>query len=169
MQKKAFLGKIVALSDRMDKIVMWTGAVLLALMTIDILVAVFFRYVLESTLVWSEELARYMMIWMACLAMSHGIKKAEHLTIRFLVDALPLEMAFWLDMFIRFFLLIFLLVLTIYGVGLVVANTDFTSQATEVNMAIPTSAVPIAGCLMIVQLIISTLLKFGERRKDEGA
>ena len=161
------LDTLAAWSDVLDKIVMWTGAVFLALMTIDILVAVFFRYVLENTLVWSEEAARYMMIWMASLAMSSGIRRGEHLTIRILVDALPAKAAFWLEIFIRAVLLVFLTVLTVYGVGLVMANTDFTSQATELNMAIPTSAVPLAGILMILQLIVTTLLRFRDR-KDQG-
>ena len=158
--------KIVWLSEICDKAVIWVGAILLALMTIDILVAVFFRYVLADTLVWSEEAARYMMIWMASLAMSTGIKRGEHLTINILVNALPPKAAFWLDMVIRFILFLFLLVLTVYGVGLVIANLDFTSQATELNMSIPTSAIPLAGALMIIQLIITTILKFSDRQPE---
>lgn len=155
--------KVTGLGDTLDKAVIWMGATFLTLMTIDILVAVFFRYVLGNTIIWSEEIARYMMIWMACLAMSSGIKRGEHLTIRILVDALPYRAAFWLEMFMRLVLLVFLLVLTVYGVGLVIANTDFTSQASELNMAIPTSIIPLAGALMITQLVINTLLRFSDR------
>ena len=164
-----FRTKIEGFSDILDKIVMWTGATLLVLMTMDILMGVFFRYVLNSSLVWSEEVARYMMIWMVSLAMSCGIKRDEHLTIRFLVDALPSQAAFWLEMAMRTILLGFLSVLTLYGVDMVRSNTDFISQAAEVNMAIPTSAVPVAGALMIIQLIINSILRFSQKNhKGDG-
>lgn len=64
-------------------------ATLLAVMTALILLQVFFRYVLNSPLVWAEELARLNMIWMAFLgaawpsgadgiSRSKGLKGACH-------------------------------------------------------------------------------------------
>ena len=39
------------------------------------------RYVLQSSLSWSEELARYLFIWMAYFAISYGIKEMKHIKI----------------------------------------------------------------------------------------
>ncbi|WP_246750512.1 TRAP transporter small permease [Martelella lutilitoris] len=54
----------------------WTGAALMGLMVIVILVQVFFRYVLNDALAWTEELARFLMLWMVSLmaptAFRHG-------------------------------------------------------------------------------------------------
>ena len=54
----------------------WTGAFLMGLMVVVILVQVFFRYVLNDALAWTEELARFLMLWMVSLmaptAYRHG-------------------------------------------------------------------------------------------------
>ncbi|MBB4121967.1 TRAP transporter small permease [Martelella radicis] len=54
----------------------WTGALLMGLMVVVILVQVFFRYVLNDALAWTEELARFLMLWMVSLmaptAFRHG-------------------------------------------------------------------------------------------------
>ena len=60
-------------------------------MTIVVLLGVFFRYVLQQPLSWSEEVARYLMIWAASLAVSIGIMRKEHLGITFLISRLPSE------------------------------------------------------------------------------
>lgn len=155
-----FMQKLKSFSDLLDKAVMWTCAVLLVLMSVDLLVAIFFRYVLFDTIIWSEELARYMMIWMACLAMSSGIKRREHLAILFLPNMLPRPARIALDLIVRMLLAGFLLILMYYGVGLVQANTSFTSMALEVNMSLPTAAVPVCGTIMMIQLVLVTILKY---------
>ena len=55
--------------------------VITTFMTILIFVQVIMRYVFESSLSWSEELARYLFVWMAYLAVSLGIKEMKHIKI----------------------------------------------------------------------------------------
>lgn len=49
-----------------------------AAMTIIILVQVFFRYVLNNSLPWSEELARYLMVWMTFLTLPVVSRLQQH-------------------------------------------------------------------------------------------
>ncbi|MEH7245462.1 TRAP transporter small permease [Neobacillus niacini] len=42
---------------------------------------VFMRFVLENSLTWSEELARYSFIWLVYLGISYGVKKQRHIKI----------------------------------------------------------------------------------------
>ena len=55
---------------------------LLALMSIIIVVQVFFRYVLQNSLQWSEEIARYMFIWLIYIGISYGVKTDKHQGVR---------------------------------------------------------------------------------------
>ena len=50
-------------------------------MTLLIFVQVIMRYVLQSSLSWSEELARYLFVWMAYFAISYGVKEMKHIKI----------------------------------------------------------------------------------------
>ena len=54
---------------------------LTVVMTVLIFVQVIMRYVLQSSLSWSEELARYLFIWMAYFAISYGVKEMKHIKI----------------------------------------------------------------------------------------
>lgn len=51
-----------------------------------ILLQVFNRYVLESSLVWSEELARFLFIWLVYLSTSYAVRDNKHLAITFLIE-----------------------------------------------------------------------------------
>lgn len=55
--------------------------VLMSVMTIVIFVQVIMRYVFNNSLSWSEELARYIFIWMIYLGVSYGCKLQKHLKI----------------------------------------------------------------------------------------
>ena len=53
----------------------------LALMSAVIVAQVFCRYVLNSSLSWSEELARYLFIWMIYIGISYGVKLDKHICV----------------------------------------------------------------------------------------
>lgn len=54
-----------------------------------VLVTVFFRYVLSMGIGWSDELARYMNIWVALLGASIAFKYGDHVGIEFFRNFLP--------------------------------------------------------------------------------
>lgn len=56
------------------------------IMVVVIAVQIFMRYVMDSSLSWSEELARYCFIWLVYLGISFGVKKQRHMS----VDVVPL-------------------------------------------------------------------------------
>ncbi|MCM3601624.1 TRAP transporter small permease [Robertmurraya korlensis] len=57
-------------------------------MVVVISVQVFMRYVLQDSLPWSEELARYCFIWLVYLGISYGVKKQKHMSVDVLYLAL---------------------------------------------------------------------------------
>jgi len=54
---------------------------LMSIMTLLIFVQVIMRYVFSSSLSWSEELARYLFIWLIYLGISYGCKIRKHIKI----------------------------------------------------------------------------------------
>lgn len=55
--------------------------VLMSLMTLLIFIQVIMRYVFSASLSWSEELARYLFIWLIYLGISYGCKIMKHIKI----------------------------------------------------------------------------------------
>lgn len=67
----------------------WTAALFLAIMTVVVLLGVFFRYVLNNSLAWSEESAILMMIWVAFLVAPYAYRSGGNVAIDMFVAALP--------------------------------------------------------------------------------
>jgi TRAP-type C4-dicarboxylate transport system permease small subunit len=56
------------------------------MMSIVILLGVFFRYVLVEPLPWSEDLGRYLMIWMALFGVGMVMQNRSHVAVTVFVD-----------------------------------------------------------------------------------
>ena len=69
-------GKLSLLSE---KAVYYTLVVMMIVMTLTVIVQVFLRYVFSFSLSWSEEVARYLMIWVAFLGGSLALQKGLHI------------------------------------------------------------------------------------------
>lgn len=73
---------------------------LMALMSVLIGVQVFMRYVMGASLSWSEELARYLFIWMTYLGVAYAVRKNAHIRVTMLTDKLPDALKAWVSVFI---------------------------------------------------------------------
>ena len=77
------------LSSRLDRLVRWTTAALLCIMVAVTTAGVISRYGFNSALSWSEELARYLLVWISFLGAAIAAHDNSHIGISFLVDRLP--------------------------------------------------------------------------------
>lgn len=81
----------------MKKVLFWLdehieemlGTILLGAVTILIVLGVFCRYVLNSSLPWSDELARYCFVWSVFVGMGLAVKKDSNMKIDILELAVP--------------------------------------------------------------------------------
>ena len=78
--------KLDAAVSKIEELIATIG---LGAMSIITIVAVFFRYVLHSPITWSEEAARYLMIWSTLLGISIATKQKAHLGIDIFVSMAP--------------------------------------------------------------------------------
>ena len=62
---------------------------LMSSMTIIIFIQVIMRYVMRNSLVWSEELARYLFIWLIYMGISYGAKIMKHIKIEAALGLFP--------------------------------------------------------------------------------
>lgn len=72
-----------------DIVFRWMSVAILGGMTAAIFLQVIFRYVLRSPLSWSEELARFLFIWMTFIAGYVGARQGKHIGVETLQNALP--------------------------------------------------------------------------------
>lgn len=74
---------------------------------------VFWRYVLNDSLTWSEELAKFMMVWLVFVGAPIALKVGDHVAIHIFPDALPVRLRSVLMVMISLLVAWFCYVLTI--------------------------------------------------------
>ena len=81
------------LSNMLDVLAKKIVIVLIGFLVVLVLVTVFFRYVLSIGIGWSDEVARYVNIWVALLGASVAFKCGEHVGVEFFRNLLPEKIA----------------------------------------------------------------------------
>jgi len=80
---------IFKLGDILEKISRIILMILVAILGISIFLQVFFRYFLNNPLSWSEEVARYCMIWITFIGASVAFNDDSMSSVDLLVNAVP--------------------------------------------------------------------------------
>lgn len=136
----------------------WMLVILGITMTLLILLQVFFRFVIYVPFPWSEECARYLMIWMGMLGSVIALRKQRHIGVMFFVEKLPRIPEKTVQTLVMIGMAVFLGILCWQGVQFAMFNADQISPAMEISMMIPFSAIP-AGCIMMILVIGANLLE----------
>lgn len=128
-------------------------AVLMVLITVDVLAAVVFRYVLQMPLGFYDELARFLFIWVAFLGAVVGVRRRGHFAIHLLGHRLPARLLRALSLLIYLGTLAFAGLLVEEGIKIVQLTSPQLSPAMEISMAYLYAVLPVSGGLMIMYLI----------------
>lgn len=132
------------------------GSFLVFLMIVIVLAVlwqVFSRYVLHSPSSVTEELARYLLIWIGILGAAYAAGQQDHLAINLLEERLNKQnrkrLRIGIDLLIIFFCVT---VLIIGGGNLVYVNYDLgqSSAALEIPLYIVYTVIPLSGLLIII-------------------
>ena len=168
-QAGTFISVIRGFSVFFERLAAYPCIAATAGMTIVVLLGVFFRYVIRQPLSWSEEVARYLMIWAASLAVSIGIMRKEHLGITFLLNRFPRSVQKYIAVLVNLLVLWFLWVLTKFGYSMAVEGKSQLSPILAkygISMVWSLSAIPVAGALAMVQTFLNILLDlFGKKEE----
>lgn len=151
---------------------LWSQPLELALVTILVgivgvtVVQVLFRYVLHLSLAWSEELARYLFLWLAALASAYAFKTRSHFAIRLVVDRLGARARTWVETFVVFIVAGFLALFVWKALEFSIGMAGEIAPSTKISMAIPYSSAWVGGLLMLFYVLRNWWCDAGDRRAD---
>ncbi len=160
MDNTSIFDRLEDFGDWLGKITLFVVIILTGILVITVLTGVFFRYIVRDSLSWTEELARYLMIWAALLAVSVGIKDKEHVGIQLLIKQFPPVMTKLITFIVYIITIIFLAVLTIKGYQVADKAKNQLSLALNISMYWPLMSIPVSGALAIIQQLIQMILIF---------
>jgi len=113
---------------------------------------VIMRQIFERPPIWGEEISVTLMIWFVFLGIVLGFEENLHIGIAMFVSKLPKKAQLVIEVLINVLILVFALILLVYGYALASRMLGFGTAltATGLPVAIHYSVVPIAGALMIL-------------------
>lgn len=138
----------------------------LAVMFVVVMLGVFSRYGMASAIRWSEELARYLMIYMVFLGSTLSFRAKKHPALNFLIDKLPPRLRLFWDFAIDF-LIVAVLLLLIYGGIEKFEGPIGRSPALRVRYTWVYLAIPLGGVAMLIERCKRIVLRFRQSRGRE--
>jgi len=158
---------VTRLFRRFIDLLEWWAVFLLVLMVIVVCLGVFFRYVLNAALVWYDEFAAYILVWLtfygAVVASYHG----RHIGFDVVVEGLNPNSKKVVEAVAECFVLGFQVILLYYGWLLTRRMGDETAVSLVwVRMGWIYSALPITGGLMLL-ISAGRLLRLLSGKKEE--
>lgn len=129
----------------------------MAIMTLDVLWGVLTRYIMGSQASWSEELARFLLIWIGILGAAYASGQKMHLAIELLKPKLKPGGQRRLTLFINLMVILFALtVMVIGGLRLIYITQTLgqLSPALRLPMALIYAVVPLSGILVIYYKVL---------------
>ena len=143
-------GRLESLLDRLI-----AGA--LVVMLASMLYQVFGRYVLDHAPSWSEELSRYLMVWMTMLGSASVLRGGGHISVTTLTDSLP-PAGLAVVLALRDAALVAAAgVLAWWGILFSEMNAVQESAAMEIPMSLPYAALPCGALLIVLVVVLARL------------
>ena len=97
-ERRAPIPWLERLNDAVGRLVEFPAALLVVAEVVVLLAGVIWRYVLHQPLVWSDELASILFLWLAMLGSVVAFRRGEHMRMTALVGMMPPRARAFLDL-----------------------------------------------------------------------
>jgi TRAP-type C4-dicarboxylate transport system permease small subunit len=151
------------------KIIRWLDRhieeALLVLFSIIMVSVIFLQVVmrmLDSSLSWSEELARYCFIWLVYIGISYGVKKQRHIKVDVVLLLLKEKGKIILTIIANLLFLVFAFFVIRYGFDIASQLLAFgqKSPALQIPMGLVYMATPVGIGLSVIRIIQNLIVLF---------
>lgn len=129
------------------------------------------RVALHFPIIWSEEVARFLFLWVVMLGAALSVKRRRH----FVLDVLPRRagtergpLALLVDMVPDACVLAFAVFLVVQGTIYVRAGTFRTGTNSEINMSLVYAAIPVFAALTLVYSIRNLIADYRAWRAGDA-
>jgi TRAP-type C4-dicarboxylate transport system permease small subunit len=160
--------KIVKFIDFINTIVKVAASIMLAVMSVLIVLQVIYRYLLEAPLSWSEEISRYLMVYIVFLGAALSLRYRQMIAIEFIAELLPKPVQKYLNLIVLIICIVFFSILFSVGIDMTQRVEMQTAASTQIPMSIPYAAIPIGAVLLMLNAIAVILENMAGRKEGNA-
>ncbi|MFW2369001.1 MAG: TRAP transporter small permease [Desulforhopalus sp.] len=152
--------------DLMDRCINWFLALLMAAMVVIISAQVWYRFVLNDPLSWSEEAGRYLFVWISFIGAAAGVRYQVHLGIDLMDKLLSPKAYKWMVVLVNLIIQIFLLMIIYWGFKILGVIKFQESASMHISMRYPYMAVPVGSIFMFINSVRIMVAAIQDRKLD---
>jgi TRAP-type C4-dicarboxylate transport system permease small subunit len=131
---------------------------MVVIMVGSIFLQVIMRYVFNNSLSWSEELGKFMFVWVSWIGISIGQRRFEHIKIEMLTGKLPYRWAMVCSVISDLIVICICVVTAYYGVVLIV--NQYTTSYAGIRISISWGYLAVTvGCGIMVLRCVETIVR----------
>jgi tripartite ATP-independent transporter DctM subunit len=146
----------------------WVVAIVAALLllaeTAILFAGVFSRYVLKSPLLWSDELASILFLWLAMLGAVAAFQRGEHMRMTALVDMCPQSWKVFFEALAQVAVFLFLVLILKPAFDYADDERAITTPALEISNVFRAAALPVGFSLMALSTVLR-IVQIGASRQ----
>jgi len=163
------MSPFIKISDWLNRFCEGLLIATLSAMTIAVFLQVLFRYVVHLPLFWTEEFARYCLIWASLLGASVALKKKQHIAVTYFLEHVPSNLAAKLTFAAQVSVVLILSVMIWGGIKLVLITSAQISPALRIPMAVPYLALPLGSAIMLFHMVCFIFFPLAEPTGNDSA
>src|SRR5579871_3836441 len=141
---------LASVEDILGTIVEIPAALLVVAEIVILFAGVVSRYVLHAPLIWSDELASILFLWLAMLGAVVAFRRSEHMRMTALVAAAGPRLWAYLDVVATCAALAFLILIVHPGYEYAYEESFITTPALQISNTWRAAALPVGTCLMAI-------------------
>lgn len=144
--------------EKIDKALFWLLVGLMSLMVLNVLWQVASRYIMKSPSSYTDELARFILIWVGLLGASYVAGKKMHLAIDILPSKMHREKARNLSIFTNLVVAAFAFLVLVWGgikLVYITLKLEQTSAALNIPLGYVYTVLPLSGLLIIYYSLVN--------------
>lgn len=156
------------LMKTIDRVLGWALMILMALMVLDVTWQVFARFILNQPSSVTEELARFLLIWIGLLGAAYAFRMRAHLGLDIVTSNLPPKARWRTDVLANVLCFLFAAMVMVYGGSKLVLLTlelRQLSPALQVPMGYVYIVIPLSG--LLICLFAVDRIRQGEIPEEE--
>ena len=153
-----FKGLVARCDGVLTSVVEWTASLLVAAEVILLFTGIIARYVLHAPLVWSDELASVLFLWLAMIGSALALRRGAHMRMTtFVAKASPQAQAV-LEAFATLSALMFLLLILAPSHEFMTDEQAMAMPGLDISAAWRAAAMPVGAVLMLVLAVMRLIL-----------
>jgi len=163
------MAKYIKFIDKINSLVKYIVSILFIVMVILVALQVLTRFVIDYPISWSEEVGRYLMVYIVFLGSGLLVRKNGHIAIDFLLEIINPDNRKRLEFVNLAISTIFFLILIYSGIQLTMVVLGQATPTLQFSMAWAYAAMPIGSTLMLLNAlaVFFEMTIDGENTKEE--